>query len=379
MPPHSPFIYDRAEEVPDTEMNDSASEGRSDSEEARVRREDRELFKMPEILATHEARLREEGPYRIPTLLLPSGAATPARHEDQLEDMPSRAPSPTIPLFPPVQMPGSRAPTPDCVPFHETDPRPHSFTPSMDQMRQRTPLFFPDPDSRGPTPFSQRGDSQAPTPAIPQLRLQTPLFHDRTPDTDPDTEREDDERAFAFLDLDAELSGADEDSDDPNEDEETLSDKEFLDDEPIHDVVPASSFRRVADDPDEGDELRAIARHYDDEAARNLAVPQQARPAAAAAPRPPMPLAAGAWIRYRRELSFVVSSRELLQVKKTGRRLKRVILKTELTDEKHRPVIPIRDHTERFRAADPHPSMAKATFGLCPALAAGDRHLIRPV
>ncbi|KAJ7015933.1 hypothetical protein C8F04DRAFT_1204298, partial [Mycena alexandri] len=180
-----------------------------------------------------------------------------------------------------------------------------------------------------------------------------------------------------FLDLDAELSGADEDSDDPNEDEETLSDKEFLDDEPIHDVVPASSFRRVADDPDEGDELRAIARHYDDEAARDLAVPQQARPAAAAAPRPPMPLAAGTWIRYRRELSFVVSSRELLQVKKTGRKLKRVILKTELTDEKHRPVIPIRDHTERFRAADPHPSMAKATFiGLCPALAAGDRVVV---
>ncbi|KAJ7022835.1 hypothetical protein C8F04DRAFT_1272135 [Mycena alexandri] len=349
----NPFIDDRAEEVPNAEMNDSASDGGSDSEEARVRREDRELFKMPEIMATHEARLREEGPYRIPTLLLPSGAATPARHEDQLEDMPSRAPSPTIPLFPPVQMPGSRAPTPDCVPFHETDPRPHSFhetdprphsftpsmdqmrqrtplfspdpnsrrptpfiTPSMDQMRQRTPVFFPDPDSCGPTPFSQRGDSQAPTPAIPQLRLQTPLFHDRAvparsdyknskhphspasdpasePDTDPDTEREDDERstssgppprkrvkkshprASAFLDLDAELSGADEDSDDPNEDEETLSDKEFLDDEPIHDVVPASSFRRVADDPDEGDELRAIARHYDDEAARDLAVPQQ--------------------------------------------------------------------------------------------------------
>ncbi|KAJ7022836.1 hypothetical protein C8F04DRAFT_1272136 [Mycena alexandri] len=90
-----------------------------------------------------------------------------------------------------------------------------------------------------------------------------------------------------------------------------------------------------------------------------------------------MPLAAGTWIRYRRELSFVVSSRELLQVKKTGRKLKRVILKTELTDEKHRPVIPIRDHTERFRAADPHPSMAKATFiGLCPALAAGDHVVV---
>ncbi|KAJ7734892.1 hypothetical protein B0H16DRAFT_1467441 [Mycena metata] len=317
MPSRSPYIDDRAEEVPDAEMNDGPSDGESDSEEARVRRQDRELFKMPEILVTHEARLREAGPYCIPTHLLPSGAATPARHEDQLKDMPSRAPSPTIPLLPPIQT-GSRAPTPDYIPFNHTHDQPHSFPPSMEQLRQRTPLFLADPDSRGPPPFSQRGESWGPTPAVPQLRLQMPLFHDppvpaqspskhppacdptSDPDTDPDTEREDTERKdderstnsgpppckklktshfkAAFLDLAAELSGDDDDSgDDQNEDEETLSDKEFLDDEPIHDVVPAASFRPVADAPDDdGDELRAIARHYEDEAARELAAPSSA-------------------------------------------------------------------------------------------------------
>lgn len=426
-------------------MNDGPSDGESDSEEARVRRQDRELFKMPEILATHEARLREAGPYRIPTHLLPSGAATPARHEDQLEDMPSRAPSPTIPLLPPIQT-GSRAPTPDYIPFNHTHHQPHSFPPSMEQLRQRTPLFLADPDSRGPTPFSQRGESWGPTPAVPQLRLQTPLFHDppvparsptpgasgvawmeyhnskrppasdpaSDPDTDPDTEREDDERptnsgppprkklktshfkASAFLDLAAELSGDDDDSgDDQNEDEETLSDKgmsfsglfstfaqsclEFLDDEPVHDVPAASSFRPVADDSDDdGDELRAIAQHYEDAAARELAVPQYARPAAPVAPRPPIPLAAGSWIRHRGELSLVVSSRELLQVK--DRKFKKKKVKADLTDKTHRLVFPTREHTEPFRLAESqgsHPSIAKTAFvGLCPALTAGDRVVV---
>ncbi|KAJ7700569.1 hypothetical protein B0H16DRAFT_1483861 [Mycena metata] len=145
----NPYIDDRAEEVPDAEMNDGPSNGESDSEEARVRRQDRELFKMPEILATHEARLREAGPYRIPTHLLPSGAATPARHEDQLEDMPSRAPSPTIPLLPPIQT-GSRAPTPDYIPLitlttsrilvHGAAAPTHTFIPRRPRLARSHPL-----------------------------------------------------------------------------------------------------------------------------------------------------------------------------------------------------------------------------------------------
>ncbi|KAJ7745303.1 hypothetical protein B0H16DRAFT_1726871 [Mycena metata] len=259
----NPYIDDCAEEVPDAEMNDGPSDSESDSEEARVRRQDRELFRMPEILATHEACLREAGPYRILTHLLPSGAVTPAWHKNQLEDMPSRAPSPMIPLLPPIQT-GSPALTPDYIPFNHTHHQPHSFPLSMEQLRQRTPLFLADPDSRGPTPFSQRGESWGPTPAVPQLCLQTPLF--RNPP------------ASEFLDLAAELSGADDDSDDPDENKETLSDKELLNDEPIHDVVPAVSFRPVADDPDDnGDELHAIAQQYEDEAACELAAPQQLR------------------------------------------------------------------------------------------------------
>lgn len=259
----------------DVVNDDGASDGESDSEEARIRREDRRLFKMPEILATHDARLQEPGPYRIPTRLLPSGAATPARHEDQLDDMPSRAPSPTIPPLPHFQM-GSRAPTPDYIPFDPTHHQQrHSFTLSGEQLRQPTPLFIPDPDSRGPTPFSQHAESRGPTPAL-ELRLQTPLFNeplasfpDPTPSrpskspspgfqyakhtkrahslaSDVDAERSDNEQSprsrsssppprkrtktsyintFAFLDLDAEQSGDDDEPDDPNEDEETLSDK----------------------------------------------------------------------------------------------------------------------------------------------------------
>ncbi|KAJ7711501.1 hypothetical protein B0H16DRAFT_1480286 [Mycena metata] len=388
----NPYIDDRAEEVPDAEMTDGPSDSESDSEEVCLRRQDHEVFKMPEILATHEERLREACPYRIPTHLLPSGAATPAYHEDQL-DIPSHAPSPTIPQFPPL-----------C---------------------QCTPLFLADPDSRGPTPFSQRGESWGPTPAVPQLRLQTPLFHDppvparsptpgangvawmeyhnskrppaSDPASDPDTEREDDERstnsgplprkklktshfkALAFLDLAAELSGDDDDSgDDQNEDEETLSDKEFLDDEPVHDV-PAASSRPVADDSDnDGDELCTIAQHYEDAAARELAVLQYARPAAPVAPRPPIPLAAGSWIRHRDELSLVVSSRELLQVK--DRKFKKKTVKNDLTDKTHRPIFPIHEQTEPFRLAKSqgsHPSIAKTAFvGLCPALTPGDRMVV---
>jgi ribosomal protein L24 len=154
---------------------------------------------------------------------------------------------------------------------------------------------------------------------------------------------------------------------------------EFLDDEPVHAVPAASSFRPVADDSDDdGDELRAIAQHYEDAAARELAVPQYVRPAAPVAPRPPIPLAAGSWIRHRGELSLVVSSRELLQVK--DRKFKKKTVKNDLTDKTHRPVFPIREHTEPFRLAESqgsHPSIAKTAFvGLCPALAPGDRVVV---
>ncbi|KAJ7733444.1 hypothetical protein B0H16DRAFT_1468044, partial [Mycena metata] len=129
----------------------------------------------------------------------------------------------------------------------------------------------------------------------------------------------------------------------------------FLDDKPIHDVVPAASFRPVADAPDDdGDELRAIARHYEDEAACELAAPQL-RPARL----------------------FVMSAREVLQVK-NGKFKKKV--KADFTDLTHRLVFPTREHTEPFRLAksrDFHHSLAKATFvGLCPALAPGDRVVV---
>ncbi|KAJ7040113.1 hypothetical protein C8F04DRAFT_1254260 [Mycena alexandri] len=385
----NPFIDDRAEEVPDVEMNDDgASDGESDSEEARIRREDRRLFKMPEILATHDARLQEPGPYRIPTRLLPSGAATPARHEDQLDDMPSRAPSPTIPSTPALpngllsRYPGSSCASPrhylSLTPIHED--RHHSAN-MLSLGAQRPPLnsackhrSSTSPSLPSPTPplpvhrNLHRLDFNTPsTPNSPRSRSSSPPPRKRTKTSYINT--------FAFLDLDAEQSGDDDEPDDPNEDEETLSDKEFLDDEPVHDFHRPPSFRPVADDTDDGDELRALAQHYEDEAAREVArevaLPQQARPAA---PRPAMPLAAGTWIRYRNRLSFVVSSKEVLQV--VDGKIKEVAVAQELTNATL-TVIPTRDHTDPFRQTISHPSMAKATFtGVCPALTAGDRVVI---
>ena len=129
--------------------------------------------------------------------------------------------------------------------------------------------------------------------------------------------------------------GDDDDPDERNEDEETLSDKgtspsipqrkistkvciEFLDDELIHGepTCPPLQFRPLHNEHDDGDELRAIAQHYDEAAARDAARavprPQQWW---APAPRPasPIPVTPGTWIRYRGRLSFVVSARRLLQ------------------------------------------------------------------
>ncbi|KAJ7713870.1 hypothetical protein B0H16DRAFT_1809240 [Mycena metata] len=165
-------------------------------------------------------------------------------------------------------------------------------------------------------------------------------------------------KASAFLDLAAELSGDDDDSgDDQNEDEKTRPDKEFLDDKPVHDVPAVSSFRPVADDSDDdGDELRAITQHYEDAAARELAVPQYAC----------------------QQRLFIVSAREVLQVKDSKFKQKKV--KADFTDLTHRLIFPTREHTEPFRLAesrDFHHSLAKATFvGLCPALAPGDRVVV---
>lgn len=87
-----------------------------------------------------------------------------------------------------------------------------------------------------------------------------------------------------------------------------------------------------------------------------------------------MPLAAGTWIRYRNRLSFVVSSKEVLQV--VDGKIKEVAVAQELTNATL-TVIPTRDHTDPFRQTISHPSMAKATFtGVCPALTAGDRVVI---
>ncbi|KAJ7017624.1 hypothetical protein C8F04DRAFT_1200232 [Mycena alexandri] len=171
-------------------------------------------------------------------------------------------------------------------------------------------------------------------------------------------------------------SGDDDEPDDPNEDEETLSDKEFLDDEPVHDFHRPLSFRPVADDTDDGDELRALAQHYEDEAAREVAR-EVASPAASApsSTASAMPLAAGTWIRYRNRLSFVVSSKEVLQV--VDGKIKEVAVAQELTNATLTVIPPPATTPDPFRQTISPPQLAKATFtGVCPALTAGDRVVI---
>lgn len=110
---------------------------------------------MPEILAGHEERLSSAAPYRIPTRLLQSGAETPSRLEDTdyYRDIRSRSPSPIPSWNAPPQM-GSRAPTPTYIAPERA-------------IRQQTPLFLRDSESRGPTPFQSREETPWLFPSLP--------------------------------------------------------------------------------------------------------------------------------------------------------------------------------------------------------------------
>lgn len=130
-----------------------------DSYEAQLRLQDHRDFRMDEIEAGHEERLRLHGPYRILPRLLQSGAATPSRGAEDLPDVPSRPTSALAPwnaLSSAVSFVGSRAATP------EYDGPP-------------TSLSLPDPESRSLT------DGRV----LPPVPLHMPLQREFTPMTLP--------------------------------------------------------------------------------------------------------------------------------------------------------------------------------------------------
>ncbi|KAJ6540024.1 hypothetical protein DFH09DRAFT_1090031 [Mycena vulgaris] len=145
---HNPYIDDRAE-VQCSHDEDNLYEDNEDSSEVQIQRADEADFNMSGILADHDARVRSTVPYHIPAHFLQSGAETPARDEDWDSDTdtpPSRATN-VMPTWVPPPPTGSQAPTPAYEPAESTP---------SEARRARTPLFLPDPESRGPTPFQPR-------------------------------------------------------------------------------------------------------------------------------------------------------------------------------------------------------------------------------
>ncbi|KAJ6591798.1 hypothetical protein DFH09DRAFT_1073656 [Mycena vulgaris] len=125
---------------------DNQYEDDEDSSDAQIRRADEADFNMSGILVDHDARALSPAPYRIPVRFLQSGAETPPRGEDWDPDTdiaPSRATS-VIPTWLAPLPTGSRAPTPA---YEPAEPTP------SEGRRACTPLFLPDPESCGPTPF----------------------------------------------------------------------------------------------------------------------------------------------------------------------------------------------------------------------------------
>jgi hypothetical protein len=172
------YIDDRASVAHDVDHS-SGEEDDEDSYETQVRRADERDFQMPEIIGGHEDRLRSSAPYRVPTSLLQSGAATPSRGDDMEYDLPSRAPTPVPAWQPPLQS-DSRAPTPAYIP-------PPAWDPAQFNSRAPTPAYMPPPawqpaqsDSRAPTPAympppQQTNSTRGPTPLfLPGLRGPTP-------------------------------------------------------------------------------------------------------------------------------------------------------------------------------------------------------------
>ncbi|KAJ6607284.1 hypothetical protein B0H10DRAFT_2194971 [Mycena sp. CBHHK59/15] len=414
----------------------SGEEDDEDSYEAQVRRADERDFQMQQTLDGHEDRLRASAPYRVPSSLLKSGAATPSRGEDMEYDLPSRSPTPVPAWQPPLQS-DSRAPTPTYMPPPawqpaQSDPRAPTpgYMPPPQQMgstRGSTPLFLP--GSRGPTPYSGReftplilhGMSRmrepSPPPSVepPRKRRCVESDSDGDDEGDGDDDGDDDQeqdketlrrhflrpdksiprRIRNFLDMAAEDSDEHGEPEEDEEGEATLSDKEFLDDQPQDDdpVRPPS----LPEDRNHDNDL-ALAAYYESasgkyrqEAQREAGGPATGTSATnitrsevlgaiarSAAEEGELPVVRGTWVRLRRgnargQVAFVLTATKLY------------IIASKKFKEKSRPhmkrkdypcLVPTPDQLLPF-AASFHRALLALTFeGPCPALAEGDRIVV---
>ncbi|KAJ7733184.1 hypothetical protein B0H16DRAFT_1732475 [Mycena metata] len=154
----NPYIDDRAEEVPNAEttanptLKSALSAGKTASSSKCLKYwcNSRSAFCGRRV---HTC---------IPTHLLPLGRLPQARHEDQLEDMPSRAP-PRRSLYSRQFNRARRAPTPDYIPFNS-----HSL-----------PAAFFSAVHGAAATNAHHYSSPTPTRAVrpPSVNV-TPLFHD---------------------------------------------------------------------------------------------------------------------------------------------------------------------------------------------------------
>ncbi|KAJ6532206.1 hypothetical protein DFH09DRAFT_1326151 [Mycena vulgaris] len=263
----NPYLDDRADVQRSPDQEDQYEDD-EDSSEAQIRCADEEDFDMRGILAEHDARVLSDDPYRIPERFLQSGAETPM-----------------MPTWRPPPQAGSRAPTPAYNP--PAHPSPESM--AAGARRSRTPLFLPDPDLGGPTPFQPRDSrdftpyvspleareliassssghrrpaSSSPLPAAKRVRTASPLRDEARA-----------QRVYRKIAkyFDTIASDSDEDPEEAEDEDEEIrdSDLEFIDDTPpqIHDLP---LFHDATDDDDEQEadakHLQEIAAHFESQA-----------------------------------------------------------------------------------------------------------------
>ncbi|KAJ7080150.1 hypothetical protein B0H15DRAFT_953636 [Mycena belliarum] len=243
------YIDDRAIDACADDADDEMDDEEDDAE-AQIRAADARDFPLDEIIEGHESRLRAPGPYRVPESLLVAGPSRTAL----------RMPTPTPPA-------ASAAHDLSPPSFANDAHASLDLLAAASALRQRTPLFLPDPSSRGPTPIDVLDPypdsrntspfygipmSRAPSPTPPSWPVEAPSAptHSRpsSPNVEPPNKRPrkrfDAEslrlhRVRKYLDVHASDS---EDGD--NDDEEGSiheSDIEWIDDkaaEPAHILPP---------------------------------------------------------------------------------------------------------------------------------------------
>ncbi|KAJ7105664.1 hypothetical protein C8R44DRAFT_745815 [Mycena epipterygia] len=399
------YIDDSAQDADRDERSDSlaaafdddASDEDEDSAEAEARRQDARDFDLPSILATHEPRLRASAPYRIPTALLQAGAATPSRGEEiDMGDLPpSRPVSPAFGFGAPLaQMQMSRAATPAYTPAPDallSIPDSRGATPTPDpqralssdpDVRAGTPLFLP--GSRGPTPYQY--DFRTPTPfsggAFPERRAGPsslpPAKRRRIASSSPPPLPVKD--VAGFFDTAAEDSEEDNGEEEgEDEDEETLSDLEFIDNEPRHDDEGPPMHLLADHDAEDEEDLHAVAASYDRDVTSQLATLVRTR-------RAPLiePMLVGGWIQFttgtnKGRIAFLLSATKIL-VARTAEggndSCEQIELSRTVDSKQAHRVSPSAEQIAPFQKSR-HPALRAAPFwGACAALGEGDRVVV---